>query len=607
VLPALATAFGLATAARPARALSGAIFTTDAVGGIVNENVHYEAKEDVYLDGGPGPNAPPGAAGLPPGDYYFQVTDPSGSDLLSSDHISCRRIRVGGDGVIDSVYAGTNYVKDRGALVVETCRHEQGVDGDHSGLGAITVQLFPYDDTPNRGGVYKVWVTPVSAYACDADFVPAHHRNVNNEGCTRFHGFIPAYSKTDTYKIRRNGGGPPFVAPTLLIRKFHDRDTDGIEDLDEEEILGWAIDLKDPLGVVCTLYTRVIADASTQGVYLAAEETPAGSLQTVGILDGGVVSLFPTAEATVSVPVLGNSEEAHEIVFGNVGVGEITACKVLDANANGLHDPGESTVPGWRFELNGLDASGAAVGPLEQTSGSDGCTTFAALLPGSYRVEEILPENTIWTPTGPLGQDFEIDSILDGAVLTGSSHLAAFTNVCLIEADFDTKGYWHNKNGLAELLDSDIEHVNTLAPYAAPSSYFGAGDEPFDGVFTHGAPVPASHGILGDEIAPEGSARAEISSFLVDENAGGDPQEQLAQQLLAFIFNTRHNLGAPDGAIQLPDGTLMSAQSLIERAILTWSSGTDAERHAMQELLDTLNNDDALPVASPTSCEIVYP
>ena len=42
--------------------LSGAIFTTTVDGSIVNENVRYEVKEDVYLDGGPGPNAPPSAA-----------------------------------------------------------------------------------------------------------------------------------------------------------------------------------------------------------------------------------------------------------------------------------------------------------------------------------------------------------------------------------------------------------------------------------------------------------------------------------------------------------------------------------------------------------------
>ncbi|MDB4961148.1 MAG: hypothetical protein JWP01_1147 [Myxococcales bacterium] len=34
---------------------------------------------------------------------------------------------------------------------------------DHASLGAITVQLFPYLDTPNNGGEYKVWMTPVGS------------------------------------------------------------------------------------------------------------------------------------------------------------------------------------------------------------------------------------------------------------------------------------------------------------------------------------------------------------------------------------------------------------------------------------------------------------
>ncbi|MGP8304659.1 hypothetical protein [Vibrio sp. YIC-376] len=64
--------------------LSGAIFTTDPWGAVVNENVRYESKLEVFLDGGPGPHAPRTAAALPAGLYYFQVTDPSGKCLLSS-------------------------------------------------------------------------------------------------------------------------------------------------------------------------------------------------------------------------------------------------------------------------------------------------------------------------------------------------------------------------------------------------------------------------------------------------------------------------------------------------------------------------------------------
>jgi len=53
-----------ATHAGPANRAPGAIFTTTPDGSIVNENVRYEKKIEVYLDGGPPPNAPQKSAGL---------------------------------------------------------------------------------------------------------------------------------------------------------------------------------------------------------------------------------------------------------------------------------------------------------------------------------------------------------------------------------------------------------------------------------------------------------------------------------------------------------------------------------------------------------------
>lgn len=202
----LVSTFIIVQAAPP---LPGAIFTTTADGTIVNENTRYQSKLDVYLDGGPGPNAPPKAAGLPKGDYFFQVTDPSGKDLLSSDHISCRKFHVNNHGVIDMVYSGTNYVWNDGAGQWDSvsCEHNQGVDVDHSDLGAITVQLYPYDDTPNRGGEYKAWATPVEDYAGDPNFVPVNENDaVNGENYSpgNLHGFIDSKSKTDNYKVRKD-------------------------------------------------------------------------------------------------------------------------------------------------------------------------------------------------------------------------------------------------------------------------------------------------------------------------------------------------------------------------------------------------------------------
>lgn len=164
--------FGGPALAAPGSQLSGAIFTTDATGEPVNLNI-YQDKEDVYLNGGPGINAPANAAGLPAGTYSFQVTDPSGKTLLSTDPVACRQFTVDASGVIRTITPS-------GA-----CAHATGTDAEDTG---ITVQLFPYSDTPNNGGVYKVWVSPTSKLNCSAP---------GNKNC-----FVPRYSKTDNFKVR---------------------------------------------------------------------------------------------------------------------------------------------------------------------------------------------------------------------------------------------------------------------------------------------------------------------------------------------------------------------------------------------------------------------
>ena len=113
--------------------LSGAIFTTESTGTVVNGNL-YTNKTDVYLDGGPQGNAPCSAAGLPEGYYYFQVTDPPGATLLSSDAVSEREVMVSG-GLI-TAYLGTTHTVGFGKCA-----------------GGISVALAPFDDTPNRESV----------------------------------------------------------------------------------------------------------------------------------------------------------------------------------------------------------------------------------------------------------------------------------------------------------------------------------------------------------------------------------------------------------------------------------------------------------------------
>jgi hypothetical protein len=119
---------------------------------------------------------------LDDGVYVFQVTDPSGKTLLSSDTAANRRFTVT-DGVISTVAPGT---------------HVFGHDVDHD---ATTVQLMPYKDTPNNGGVYKVWVVREEDFALGvAEFGLTLQQglakvDVGLKGNNK-HGFIPSHCKT---------------------------------------------------------------------------------------------------------------------------------------------------------------------------------------------------------------------------------------------------------------------------------------------------------------------------------------------------------------------------------------------------------------------------
>ncbi len=136
----------IAPAGAAAAPLPGAIWTSLSNGQTVNQN-RYDNKADVYLNGGP-QNC--GNNGLEDGDYYFQVTDPSGKTLLSTDAIKFRQIKV-----VSGVISGTSGLGN----------HAVGAGGCDD---AKPVQLIPYDDTPNNGDEYSVDMAPAAEVeACD--------------------------------------------------------------------------------------------------------------------------------------------------------------------------------------------------------------------------------------------------------------------------------------------------------------------------------------------------------------------------------------------------------------------------------------------------------
>jgi hypothetical protein len=285
-----------------AHAPSGAIFTTLSDGTEVNLN-QFPSKEAVYLDGGPGPGAPQSAAGLDDGTYVFQVTDPSGQTLLSTDPARCRRFTVL-NGVINGVVGAGG------------CEHATGFDVDHS---ATTVQLFPYLDTPNPGGVYKAWITPLQDFldGCAALGIPAGLDVVDcGYAPGNRHGFAGGHTKTDNFKV---SGDSVRQIDTLF---FRDRNNNGHRDADEESIPSLSVTWTDTVGANNIRY----ADPEFQwGVYAHVEvpETDNGATHSITIPDQvgcrvGLVHIndfdaVRDAQGRVTIDVTGNYDYLIEV------------------------------------------------------------------------------------------------------------------------------------------------------------------------------------------------------------------------------------------------------------------------------------------------------
>jgi hypothetical protein len=171
--------------------LAGAIFTTDSTCTGVNLNI-YGDKDAVYLDGGP---AHPGAAGLPDGSYYVQVTEPDGTVLGTSL---------------------TAVVTVSGGEFVNCYQLSAIVLSASSGF-----TVAGYDDTTNPGGEYKVWVSTVSTFDNDS-------------------------TKTDNFKVKEDGGEN---TATLNVIKFYDANANGIND-DNQNITGWKVRIQDGFDII---------------------------------------------------------------------------------------------------------------------------------------------------------------------------------------------------------------------------------------------------------------------------------------------------------------------------------------------------------------------
>jgi hypothetical protein len=402
-----------------AAGFNGSIYTTTFDGQTVNEN-SYSTKDAVYLSGGP-QNA--NANGLPDGTYYFQVTDPSGANLLSTDPAECRQLLV----VAGKVAAAEG----------PSCQHSTGIP--NSANGTTPVKLSPFSDTPNSGSEYKVWLIRKAS----STSVAADGMRLN---------FSPNNAKTDNFKVVFVPCGD--CTPTSLLggRKFYDANGNAL--LDDGEPLLEGVQILVIAGGSTEVVTTDESGNWSQTVptgseYLVLEFLPftgpdgePGSYwnQTAPVADvEGFQGYLGTANGDQTGLNFGNvcfnpDSQGLPVVSANPcdvsytpppnptptpaatpcpdcdSTSVISGTKYYDGNSNGVFDPGELPVAGVQIFVVVTTGEGTVV--TVETTDASGNWSSVVPVGADFILSEYVPDTdpnvdpgSFWSQTAPAPDD----------------------------------------------------------------------------------------------------------------------------------------------------------------------------------------------------------
>jgi len=335
----------------------------------------FSSRDEVFLGAGPAGEPCLGWEYLSDGLYYFQVTDPTGVNLLSTDPVRERTVRVAA-GVIAS-YEGATHAT-----------------GGWNACGSLAVGLMPFNDAGGRTAAYLVWLTPAEHFEGDPEEVDP----VCGDGC--FHGFRPELSKTFVARVeQRRNCDRTFCASGV---KFDDRNGNGVRDSGEPGLGGVEIRVFDEkTGVFFS--TLTFPDGSyrvcglTHGRSFRVVEFPPFGFSQTGPLDRRFSRRIIARDRGYFIEFC--DEDITGLDFGNRLIpNAIGGLKFEDFNANGVRDPGEPGLAGVTIRLT--PSAGPAPTVVTDAAGN---FIFTNVTPGTYVLSEIVPAGFTQTTPAPPG------------------------------------------------------------------------------------------------------------------------------------------------------------------------------------------------------------
>ena len=168
---------------------------------------------------------------------------------------------------------------------------------------------------------------------------------------------------------------------TIRLVKFEDLNGNGVRDEGEPGVPGWIFNIINPQGNGSVVATGPDGSITIAGV-------PAGLWQVTEVMEPGWVPITPVS-GPATIPANGVGEYAA----ANARPAPLCGVVFLDANRNGILDPGEAGYGGAPLSLGG----GTATLPGPMVTAPDGGYCFENLLPGTYTVTVAVPGGLVNT------------------------------------------------------------------------------------------------------------------------------------------------------------------------------------------------------------------
>ncbi len=343
---------------------------------------------------------------------------------------------------------------------------------------------------------------------------------------------------------------------------------------------------------VTVVYTYVPSNELQPGDYVIVQKTqPPGFMDGQESRDGVILSNPPGVDR---IPVTLVDKDLENNNFGEVIGSELSGFVFMDADNDGVRDPGESPIGGVEITLTGNDD----VGSVSQTATTDasGFYEFTDLRPGTYMLSETQPpthldgKDSIGTQGGVVGDDFFSSIALQSGTKGLNNNFGELSPA-------ELSGFVFNDNdndGVREPGETGIEGVQVRltgfddegavdqSVTTDANGFYQFGDlRP--GTYSLTESQPSTHLDGKDSIGTQGGIEGDDQFSDINLQAGVDGQnnnfgEVKPAELSGFVFHDANNNGVRDPGEQGIPGvsvrlTGTDGNGAVDKTVVTDPSG----------------------------------